>query len=229
MSWKAARNRLVLALCLVRRLNDLYKSMPETHNLQKLVFWGRVRPTVPKGPMYPIGTGRWTIFDLKKTEVMRQNQGSKRSRGRNQNRRAGPSRNQTFDSNGPSVRIRGNASQVHEKYIAMAQDASSAGDSISSENYLQHAEHYYRILAVQREEAEARANSQPQSPRSNNNNGRPPRTEGPNETADHAADGQNQPIVEADDVDEMPAFVTKKVPKEPEEAGAAAETADGDD
>ena len=158
---------------------------------------------------------------------MRQNQGSKRSRGRNQNRRAGPSRNQTFDSNGPSVRIRGNASQVHEKYIAMAQDASSAGDSISSENYLQHAEHYYRILAVQREEAEARASSQQQSPR-NNNNGRPPRTEGSNEMVDQAADGQNQPIVKAEDVDEMPAFVTKKVPEAPEEAEATAETAVGD-
>jgi hypothetical protein len=162
-------------------------------------------------------------------EVMRQNQGSKRSRGRNQNRRTGPSRNQTFDSNGPSVRIRGNASQVHEKYIAMAQDASSSGDSISSENYLQHAEHYYRILAVQREEAEARASNQQQSPRNNNNNGRPPRTEGLSETADQAADGQNQPIVETDDVDEMPAFVTKKVPEASEEAEVTAETAVGDD
>tara|TARA_A100000164_G_scaffold335688_1_gene327959 strand:+ start:47 stop:580 length:534 start_codon:yes stop_codon:yes gene_type:complete len=176
--------------------------------------------------------GRWINFDLEKTEVMRQNQGSKRSRGRNQNRRTGPSRNQTFDSNGPSVRIRGNASQVHEKYIAMAQDASSAGDSISSENYLQHAEHYYRILAVQREEAEARANNQQQSPRHNNNNGRPQRTEGSNETTDRAADGQNQPAVEADNVDEMPAFVTKKIPeaaKEPEEGEVTAETAVGDD
>ena len=182
--------------------------------------------------MYPIGMGRWINFDLKKTEVMRQNQGSKRSRGRNQNRRTGPSRNQTFDSNGPSVRIRGNASQVHEKYIAMAQDASSAGDSISSENYLQHAEHYYRILAVQREEAEARANNQQQSPRNNNNNGRSQRSEGSNETAERAAEGQNQPVVASDDVDEMPAFVTKKVPeapKEPEEAEVAAETAVGDD
>jgi hypothetical protein len=170
---------------------------------------------------------------------MRQNQGSKRSRGRNQNRRTGPSRNQTFDSNGPSVRIRGNASQVHEKYIAMAQDASSAGDSISSENYLQHAEHYYRILAVQREEAEARASSQQQSPRNNNNNnnngnnnGRPPRAEGSNETTDQGAEGQNQPVAKTDDTDEMPAFVTKKIPeapKEPEEAEADAETAVGDD
>ena len=112
----------------------------------------------------------------------------------------------------------------------MAQDASSAGDSISSENYLQHAEHYYRILAVQREEAEARASSQQQSTRNSNNNGRPPRTEGSNETVDQVADGQNQPIVEADDVDEMPAFVTKKIPEAAEEeVEATDETAIGDD
>ena len=91
---------------------------------------------------------------------MRQNHGSKRSRGRNSNRRNGPSRNQTFDSNGPSVRIRGNAFQVHEKYLAMARDASSSGDRIAAENFLQHAEHYYRILAAQREEAEARGEKQ---------------------------------------------------------------------
>jgi hypothetical protein len=53
---------------------------------------------------------------------------------------------QTFDSNGPDVRVRGNAYQVLEKYLAMARDASSAGDRIAAENFLQHAEHYYRII-----------------------------------------------------------------------------------
>jgi len=57
-----------------------------------------------------------------------------------------PNRNQTFDSNGPEVRIRGNAYQVHEKYLTLARDASASGDRIMSENYLQHAEHYYRII-----------------------------------------------------------------------------------
>ena len=80
---------------------------------------------------------------------MRQNHGSKRSRGRNSNRRNGPSRNQTFDSNGPSVRIRGNASQVHEKYLTMARDAGASGDRIAAENYFQHAEHFIRILVDQ--------------------------------------------------------------------------------
>jgi hypothetical protein len=57
-----------------------------------------------------------------------------------------PLRHQTFDSNGPDVRVRGNAYQVFEKYLALARDASAAGDRIAAENYYQHAEHYFRII-----------------------------------------------------------------------------------
>jgi len=53
---------------------------------------------------------------------------------------------QVFDSNGPEVRIRGNAHQVTEKYLALAKDAASSGDRTLAENYLQHAEHYQRII-----------------------------------------------------------------------------------
>src|SRR5665213_2569998 len=57
-----------------------------------------------------------------------------------------PHRMQTFDSNGPSVKIRGNAYQVFERYIALAREASSSGDRIAAGNLYQHAEHYYRIM-----------------------------------------------------------------------------------
>lgn len=68
------------------------------------------------------------------------------------NRRSNvPLRHQTFDSNGPEVRVRGNAFQVYEKYLALARDASSAGDRIAAENYFQHAEHYYRIINANNE------------------------------------------------------------------------------
>jgi len=81
---------------------------------------------------------------------MRQGPNSRRSRGRggNNNRRQNnvPLRHQTFDSNGPDVRIRGNAFQIHEKYQALARDAQASGDRIAAENYQQHAEHYYRII-----------------------------------------------------------------------------------
>lgn len=68
----------------------------------------------------------------------------KRSRGRG--RRQQNPVNRSYDSNGPDVRVRGTASQVYEKYQALARDAMSAGDRVMAENYQQHGEHYYRIL-----------------------------------------------------------------------------------
>ena len=90
---------------------------------------------------------------------MRQGQGSKRSRNRGGNRRGG-GRQQSLDSNGPSVRVRGSAQQIHEKYLTLARDASSSGDRVSAENYSQHAEHYHRVLAVEAEQREQRNNQQ---------------------------------------------------------------------
>jgi hypothetical protein len=60
-------------------------------------------------------------------------------------------RSQTFDSNGPGGRIRGNAYQVYERYLALARDAHSSGDRITAENFFQHAEHYFRIIAASNE------------------------------------------------------------------------------
>lgn len=94
---------------------------------------------------------------------MKQGQGSKRTRGRNGGRR-GSNRQQLFDSNGPSVRIRGNAFQVHEKYLGLARDAAGAGDRIAAENYYQHAEHYFRIYSADMEERALRHPGNGQQP-----------------------------------------------------------------
>ncbi len=56
--------------------------------------------------------------------------------------------NRTYDSNGPEVKIRGSASHVYEKYLQLARDANASGDRVMAENYLQHAEHYFRIMAA---------------------------------------------------------------------------------
>lgn len=56
-----------------------------------------------------------------------------------------PQRNQTFDSRGPEVRIRGTAHQIFERYVALAREAVIAGDRVAAENLYQHAEHYFRI------------------------------------------------------------------------------------
>ena len=57
-----------------------------------------------------------------------------------------PARSQNFDNGGQDARVRGNAYQVLEKYLALARDAHSGGDRVAAENYLQHAEHYYRVI-----------------------------------------------------------------------------------
>lgn len=64
----------------------------------------------------------------------------------NGNRQGGQPRMQVFDSNGPDVRIRGTAHQVAEKYMTLAKDATSMGDRVLAESYLQHAEHYQRVI-----------------------------------------------------------------------------------
>ncbi len=91
--------------------------------------------------------------------IMRPGQ-NKRNRGRNNggggggggggnhpnNRPRMPNRMQTFDSNGPNIKIRGNAYQVFERYVALAREAGSSGDRIAAENFYQHAEHYFRVM-----------------------------------------------------------------------------------
>lgn len=64
----------------------------------------------------------------------------------NRPRSAASLRHQSFDSNCNDLRVRGNAWQVHEKYQALARDAQSSGDRVAAEHYLQHAEHYFRII-----------------------------------------------------------------------------------
>jgi hypothetical protein len=100
--------------------------------------------------------------------LMRPGPNSRRARGRNggggggggssgggggQQRRpnALPNRNQTIDSNGPDIRIRGNVFQVYDKYMGLARDAQASGDRVMAENYQQHAEHYVRIINAMNE------------------------------------------------------------------------------
>ena len=90
-------------------------------------------------------------------------QPGKNNRQRGRGRRNGHNnghinRNTTMDSNGPDVRLRGNAQQLHEKYIALANDASAAGERIQAEAYFQFADHYFRVNAAIIAAAEERQN-----------------------------------------------------------------------
>ena len=89
---------------------------------------------------------------------MRNGQNNKRMRNRNNNnnnnnnRRGQNPMTRVFESNGPDIKIRGTASHVAEKYVQLARDARSSGDPIAAENYYQHAEHYFRLIAAAQEQ-----------------------------------------------------------------------------
>ena len=79
--------------------------------------------------------------------------GQKRMRGRGNNHRKSQNPlTRVYESNGPDVKIRGTASHIAEKYIQLARDAQSSGDPVAAENYYQHAEHYFRLIAAAQEQ-----------------------------------------------------------------------------
>ena len=82
---------------------------------------------------------------------------NKRMRNRNNNNNNNNRRGQNpmtrvYESNGPDIKIRGTASHVAEKYVQLARDARSSGDPVAAENYYQHAEHYFRLIAAAQEQ-----------------------------------------------------------------------------
>ena len=144
----------------------------------------------------------------------------KRSRGRNgggnpyhnnnQNRGGGggprpPHRSQTFDSNGPNVKIRGNAYQVFERYLALAREAQSSGDRIAAEYFFQHAEHYFRVMNANGEGFQQQR--QQQTP----NDTEPMDGEGEQPEEAHYVQMQQpapQPQPQVADDDHLPPFIT---------------------
>jgi len=87
---------------------------------------------------------------------MRNGQNKQRMRNRNNNnnnnRRGQNPMTRVFESNGPDIKIRGTASHIAEKYLQLARDARSSGDPVAAENYYQHAEHYFRLIAAAQEQ-----------------------------------------------------------------------------
>ena len=92
---------------------------------------------------------------------MRQPQNAKRGRGRGRRSNGSsqphvPNRNTSYESNGPDVKLRGNAQQLNEKYLALAHDAAAAGERITAEAYTQFADHYFRLHQAAVDAAEER-------------------------------------------------------------------------
>ena len=89
---------------------------------------------------------------------------------------------------------------IAEKYASLARDAMASGDSVAAENYLQHAEHYYRVLNAN---GEAHRGRQPEIRRDGHGaNGAQP-VEGYDVQPD--ADGQVKAAAVAEPVDESDA------------------------
>jgi Domain of unknown function (DUF4167) len=80
---------------------------------------------------------------------------NKRMRGRNNNRKGPNPLSRTYESNGPDVKIRGTAHHIGEKYLQLARDAQTGGDPVMAESYLQHAEHYFRLIAAAQQAQQA--------------------------------------------------------------------------
>src|ERR1700752_3562608 len=82
----------------------------------------------------------------------------------NNNRRGQNPMTRVYESNGPDIKIRGTASHVAEKYVQLARDARSSGDPVAAENYYQHAEHYFRLIAAAQEQFRQNQPQQPPRP-----------------------------------------------------------------
>ncbi|MDL2403285.1 DUF4167 domain-containing protein [Rhizobium mayense] len=153
---------------------------------------------------------------------MRPGQQNKRGRGRGNNNGGGGGNNnnnfnrkgsnpltRTYDSSGPDVKIRGTAQHIAEKYSALARDAQSSGDRVMAENYLQHAEHYNRIIAS----AQAQMQERYQRDEHHNYNDR--------DNADRDIDD-----IDANDMDDQPQMAPPQARQQPAPAVAAAPTSE---
>jgi hypothetical protein len=98
---------------------------------------------------------------------MRQGQQNNNKRMRGRNRKGPNPLTRSYESNGPDVKVRGTAIHIAEKYMQLARDAQSSGDRVQAESYLQHAEHYYRIVSA----AQAQNPQQPQQIYRNDSDG----------------------------------------------------------
>lgn len=123
----------------------------------------------------------------------------KRSRGRGRRPPSNINPNRTFDSTGPEIKIRGSASHVYEKYLQLARDANSAGDRVAAENYLQHAEHYWRIMAANQPQQQPYQQHSMNGGGQPSGNGRDPAQNG-SAPSFSLADGRERAEEESDDV-----------------------------
>ena len=155
---------------------------------------------------------------------MRQPQNAKRGRGRGRRGNGNaqpnvPNRNTSYESNGPDVKLRGNAQQLNEKYLVLAHDAAAAGERITAEAYTQFADHYFRLhqaavdAAEERRAQHAERQSRAEAPQPAVQEDAKPQAGNEGDTPAEKADG-------AEVVDLSPAKLSEMVQEEQDSASA---------
>lgn len=154
----------------------------------------------------------------------------KRQRGRG-GRKANGSANRHYESNGPEIKIRGSASHIHEKYQQLARDATSSGDHVKAENYLQHAEHYYRLVQANQAQQQQNQQNQQNRPQRDRQDGdeaqASPAANGHDGSAEAGKDKSPLEVVHLDGGGEQP--LVPDLSEQPAAANDAAPKADGVD
>lgn len=100
--------------------------------------------------------------------------------------------NRVFDSSGPEGKVRGTPQQIIEKYQALARDAQLSNDRVAAENFLQHAEHYTRMLGEAMRELAAEQEARRQQQGGNGNNGQQDRPQHHNRREDRESQGDER-------------------------------------
>jgi hypothetical protein len=121
---------------------------------------------------------------------MRVSQKPNRTRGRGQRKPSGSNINRVYESSGPEGKVRGTPQQIIEKYLSLARDAQTSGHRIVAENFLQHAEHYQRLLVEAMDARQERAPSQQPS------HEQPGHEQPSHEQSGHGQPGHEQPHAE---------------------------------
>ena len=120
---------------------------------------------------------------------------------RRRNRRPGGGNGNNSESNGPSIKVRGSSKQIYEKYLSLARDARSSGDTVLQESYSQHAEHYARLL-LESGKFEKNDNSS-SKPSSDSKNGDQPESKNSNNAQSISQEDSQENVISIPEADQL--------------------------
>jgi hypothetical protein len=106
--------------------------------------------------------------------------------------------------------VRGTPHHIAEKYMQLARDAQSSGDPVLAENYLQHAEHYNRIIMAYAEQFQGQAGEGGQQPFRYRQPGAPME---PGEGDDGAPGSEDQPMLDGGEQPQSPSAGGESAPQ----------------